>query len=512
MANMAASNQKNTVQRNQNRNTGQTDWMMILDDILAGFIRHFPLVVLLCSLTASIVFFTVRARYVTKYQTSETYIVTPNYSVNYNSSSYERAALTQLIRSFPYVISNNAMQGLIAQDLGTDNVPGTITASSVENTNAFTITVTAQTAQNAQRILQSVMENYPVIAKDIIGDTTLSLLSSSGMPTRPINANSGRRSAMMGVLAVLALFAGGFYLSSTLRKTVRREEDFKSALNVKCIGSVPKATFRKKKGSNDRRIRMDNKRISYTFKESIRTLRTRVERIQKEKGAKVFLVSSAIAGEGKSTISVNLALSLASKGSKVILMDMDFRNASVLPILGLENPDKGLTDVIEGKAKLSDIAMGYEKTGLVVFPAGKSRNTRSILSNPRLESLFQRSRKVADYIIVDTPPSSILSDTSELVSYADQGIFVVRQDYAPMNRVVEGIDLLYDSGLEMAGCILNYVEPGVASRFGYGYGYGYGYGRYGRYGRYDRRYGRYYGRGNAVDLSAEDEPQTTQNT
>ena len=237
------------------------DFLMILDDVLAGFRRHFPLIILLASLMASIVFFTVQSRYVPKYQTYETYIVTPNYSVNYNSASYERAALLQIIRSFPYVISNNAMQNLIAKDLGTGNVPGTITASSVEETNAFTITVTASSAQTAQKILQSVMANYPVIAKDIIGDTTLTLLTSSGMPTRPINAEDSRRSAMIGVIFVLALFAAGFSAASILRKTIRKEDDFKKTLNVRCLGSVPKATFRRKKNDHDKQIRIDNKRI-----------------------------------------------------------------------------------------------------------------------------------------------------------------------------------------------------------------------------------------------------------
>lgn len=485
---------------------GKMDLAAILEDVLSGFARHLPLFLLLASLTASLCYIRVQRNFVPQYQASETYIVTPSYSVNYNSSNYNRAALNQIILAFPYVISNDAMQRLIAEDLHTGGVPGTIRASSVEDTNAFTITVTANGPQTAYNILQSVVKNYPLIAKDIIGDTSLSLMNSSGIPTTPINAESPKRTALIGIGVIAALFAAVFAFFSVAKKTIRSEDDFRRCLNVKCMGSVPKVRLKGRKGS--KAIRIDSKRVPYGFKESIRMLRTRVERRHTEDGTQIFLVSSAIAGEGKSTIAANLALSMASKGVKTLLVDMDLRNSSVMQTLGLPSEQKGITDLIEGKCSIKDILVQDEQSGLLILPAGHTVDiVQHLFEAEETGTMFQICRTLAEYIIVDTPPSSILADASNLAGYADQGIFVVRQDYAPLNKVEEGLDLLYDTGLKLTGCVLNYTVAGAITRLSYGYGrYGYGYGRYGRYGGYGYGgYGRnargngYYGNGNAED-------------
>lgn len=479
---------------------GKIDPTAVLEDVLSGFVRHFALFLLLASLAASVCYLHVKRNFTPLYQAYETYIVTPSYSVNYNSSNYNRAARQQIILAFPYVISNDAMQRLIAKDLNTGGVPGTIRASSVEDTNAFTITVTAAGPKTAYNILQSVVKNYPIIAKDIIGDTNLSLMNSSGVPTAPINAQSPKRSALIGIGVVTALFAAVFIFFSMVKKTIRTEDDFRQHLNVKCLGSIPKVRLRGRKGS--KAIRIDSKRVPYGFKESIRMLRTRVERRHSEDGSQVFLVSSAIAGEGKSTIAANLALSMAAKGAKTLLVDMDLRNSSVMQTLGLPSVETGITDLIEGKCVIKDILVQDEQSGLLILPAGHTVDAvQKLFEAAQTGTMFEVCRTLADYIIVDTPPSSILADASNLAEYADQGIFVVRQDYAPLNKVEEGLDLLYDTGLKLTGCVLNYTAAGAISRLSYGYGrYGYGYGRYGRYGSYgySGKNG-YYGTGKAVD-------------
>lgn len=478
---------------------GQRDLGAVLEDVLSGFARHITLFLLLASLAASACYFRVQRSYTPMYQASETYIVTPSYSVNYNSSNYNRAALQQIMLAFPYVISNDVMQRMIAKDLGTGGVPGTIRATSVEETNAFTITVTAAGPQTAYNILQSVVQNYPTVAKDIIGDTSLSLMNSSGVPTAPINGQEPKKNALMGIGVVAALFTAIFVFFSMVKKTIRTEEDFRRHLNVKCLGSVPKVRLRGRKGSSA--IRIDSKRVPYGFKESIRMLRTRTERRHAEDGSSVFLVSSAIAGEGKSTIAANLALSMASKGTRTLLVDMDLRNSSVMQTLGLPVAEKGITDLIDGKCVIKDILVQDEQSGLLILPAGHTVDSvQRLFEDEQTETMFQICRTLADYVIVDTPPSSILADASNLAGYADQGIFVVRQDYAPLGKVEEGLDLLYDTGLKLTGCVLNYTAAGAISRLSYGYGkYGYGYGRYGRYGYgYGRKSG-YYGTGHAVD-------------
>ena len=109
-----------------------------------------------------------------------------------------------------------------------------------------------------------------------------------------------------------------------------------------------------------------------------------------------------------------------------------------------------------------------------------------MLSSDRPAKLLELARNEADFIIVDTPPSSILSDAATIVESVDAGILVIRQDYAPVDRILEGIQLLSETGLRIVGCVLNNVDTGIVAGYGryshFGYGYGYGYGRYSRYG------------------------------
>lgn len=478
---------------NYTDSTEQTEILTLIEEVIGLFARHFVLVLAVASIVASAVFFAVKSRYVPLYRAQETYIVTPNYSVNYNLANYNTAVLRQITKSFPYVINNDAMQALITEDLGTAEMPGTVRADSVEETNAFTITVSANDPETARKLLNSVIRNYPAVARDVIGDTTITLMGSGGVPYGPVNGDAARRSAARSLLVVAAAFAVIFVILSKMKKTVRSEDDFRTLLNVKCLASIPKVRLRRlqQRGGKKGVIRIDDKRVNYGFKEAVRTLRTRVERQKSDSGARIFLVSSAIAGEGKSTVAANLALSLAMKGAKTLLIDMDLRNSSSMQTLGLSPQPHGVIDVLERKKTLTEVILRDKKSGLMLLPAGRSESSiQSLLNSPYLKPMFLGCGELADYIIVDTPPSSILADASNLADYADQGIFVVRQDYAPLSRVTDGLDMLYDTGLPLTGCVLNATSGGVLTS----YRYGYGYGRYGKYGKYGK-----YGRGRTAD-------------
>ena len=88
-----------------------------------------------------------------------------------------------------------------------------------------------------------------------------------------------------------------------------------------------------------------------------------------------------------------------------------------------------------------------------------------------------------DYVILDTPPCSLLADASEIAEVADCGLLVVRHDFASKSQIIDGAQRLTDAGLPLIGCVFNSVQMNLAGRYGYGYGYGYGgYGKYGSYG------------------------------
>ena len=267
---------------------------------------------------------------------------------------------------------------------------------------------------------------------------------------------------------------------------------------------MPSVVFKKRSRSREPVVALDEEGIPFSFVESMRTIRHRVEREAQKYGAKTILVTSALQSEGKTTTAVNLAIALANRKHNVLLIDGDLRNPSVCASLGLEPAENGMVDLLSEKCSLNEVLMPYKnRKHLVLIPGGKPiDNPTALWSSDCARELMAKLRDNCDFVIIDTPPSAIVSDSSLIARYSDGCVFVVRQDYAEIDTLREGIEMLGGTNCKLLGCVLNHAEAG-----GSGYGYGrYGYGRYG-YGRYG--YGKYgygktsYGYGE-TDSAAED--------
>jgi receptor protein-tyrosine kinase len=187
------------------------------------------------------------------------------------------------------------------------------------------------------------------------------------------------------------------------------------------------------------------------------------------------LVTSAIPSEGKTTVSVNLALSLAQQGKRVLLMDFDMRNPSVAKGLGISKK-QGLPEFLSQKISFKDLIVSTKIKGLDVIPGGSGTGSayNSTASHRLAAALIRETRKYYDYIILDTPPCSVMSDAAEVGMLADCALLVVRQDFASREQILDGVQRLNDAHLPMIGCAMNHVQATAANGYGYGYGYGYG--------------------------------------
>ena len=209
-------------------------------------------------------------------------------------------------------------------------------------------------------------------------------------------------------------------------------------------------------------------------------LRARIEKEAGRNDLKVFLVTSAAPGEGKSTIAANTAMALAMRDSKVVLVDCDLRNPSVRERLNMEEEGAGLYEYLVKEAELKDILQWNEEYKMYVVPGGKPiGNGAELIDSPRMYELMELLKDFADYVILDTAPVGVLTDTAVLAQTADSALFVVKQDYANRSAIMDAIEQLSESGIYFAGCILNGAQAGIG---GYGYkNYRY-YSKYGRYG------------------------------
>ena len=479
----------NDTEANIKQEQQEIDIVGILRDFLHSLRRLWP-VVLVLTVALGALFYNRGTRGYTPQYTAE---ATVSVEIVNGGSYANRNTAEQMGEIFPHIIRSGALYDVIAADLGTKGVPGSIRATCIKGTNLLTISVTAWTENMARVILESALRNYPEVAQYVVGQTELTVIEESDPTLVTQKSTVVRGSARKGILLGLAIGLALVVLRAAAFRTVRSEEDLRSLLNVPCMGTLP-ACHKKKRRSTDRdeiNILTDVNRGAYV--ESLRLIRTRLER--QMEGKKVLMVTSSVAGEGKSTVAANLAISMALKGKKVILVDCDLRNPSVGRIFNVQEKCPGLVAVLNGKATLDEALVEVKNknmpTGLRLMPgADKESRLVEILGSEAMRKLVDQLRDVADAVILDTPPSAVLVDAMMLVRHVDGIAYVVMRDYARRRFIFDGVEELSTGGTPIVGCILNggRVHSGKYGYYGY-YGYGrYGYGRYG-YGGYG--YGSY---------------------
>lgn len=446
--------------------------------------------------------------FVPQYKASSSFTVNVE-GVGDSTSNYTaQITLEQMSATFPYILESGALKDVVKEDLELENLDSEITATALENTSLFEISVISKDPDLAYNILQSVIENYPEVAKYVVGSTSLTLLDTTGVPAVPVNNISKEDLLVRGVVGGAAVYLLILIIFSFTRKTVMSEENLKRYTNVECIGTVPQNYMKRRSSKNKQLMLIDRRTATPSFTEAINTLYIRSSRRLKKENQKVLVITSATEGEGKSTISANLALSYALKGHKVLLIDGDLRHPSVGNKFDMEN-EWGFDAVLKKEKTLEEAVCTYSDTTLDILagsrPVGQNW-IASLLGNKSVKQYLDSWRDHYDYIIIDTPPCGILQDASFLASYSDAVLMVIRQDYQTVNRIAAGLEYLADTGTRILGYVINNEEMIIGS-YGYGrYGYGnYGYGKYGKYGKYGYGYGYGEGRSKGKKSDSDDE-------
>lgn len=418
--------------------------------------------------------------YVPYYQSQVTFTVNTQDSALVLGGS---SGAKQIKESLPYILQSQYMKNLVMEDLELSSFPATINLESKELANFFVLKISSQDPQVSYDILNSMIENCPRASVYVLGKISLEILDETGVASNPSNYLSKRmtlvKGAALGVLLCSAL-ALAYILTN---RTIQKEEDLKNYLSVSCLAALPQITFKKRRKEIDRHVHIKNDKVSSSFKEMVRTMRTRVQRGMDQIGAKTILVTSSVPEEGKSTVAANLALALAEKGQRVILVDLDLRNPSVSKVLGVDSKSElGVVDVLKGNTEWTKIAGVIKRWNLHVLYGGHSESSpMDLVTSDKLEKMIAQLRKYFDYVILDTPPAAMLSDASAVAQYADCAVYVVKQDFSRVERISEGMEALSLAGIPILGVVLNGMES-VIGRYG-GY-YSYRYGNYGVYGQH----------------------------
>ena len=298
---------------------------------------------------------------------------------------------------------------------------------------------------------------------------------------------SPRKGMILGIAFIMGLLIPFVILLiiELMRYRIEGREDVVSLTNVPLVADVPVANEKAKSAAGivvqaDRNSQMD---------EVFRSLRTNVLFMMKE-NEKIILFTSGISGEGKTFLAANLAVSFALLGMKVVLVGCDIRKPALGRLFGTSNQKQGLTNLLRAEHIKADdlhkeICSSEVHPGLDLLLSGPiPPNPTELLSRKSLKTVLDLLNEEYDYIILDSAPVGLVTDTLQLARYANVCCFVCRADYSPKANLTLLDSLAQENKLPNACVVLNGVDMSKRK-----YGYYYGYGHYGKYGRYG--YGKY---------------------
>ncbi len=212
------------------------------------------------------------------------------------------------------------------------------------------------------------------------------------------------------------------------------------------------------KSPSAQRERILNERTSFAVQEAYKTLRTNVMFALPGRDCKCIGVTSPIAGEGKSTTAVNLAISLAQIGKRVLLIDCDLRLSTVATKLGIR-PTPGLCDFLIGEVRIEEAVRNVEKYGIHVLPASQApADPTGLLESRQMEHLFTALRRNYEYVIVDLPPVTVVSDAMILSKCLDGYLIVIREKQTKHRAVEETVRSLEFAGAKILGAVISGSE------------------------------------------------------
>lgn len=418
----------------------------------------------------------VNATYQPEYKTSTTFVVTAK---GMNTNVYQNLNSTQQqAQQFTEILDSNVLKKKVAQDLNMSSLNIDSSVDLVPETNLITLSVKAGTAVESYRILQSIMKNYNTVSDYAIKNVIIETIQSPAVSMAPVNPLNEKKTmviAFIAAVAVLMVLVAGI---SYLRDTIKNPKDVTSKLDTRLLGSIyhekksKSLKLRKKKEFVSMLI--SNPLRSFQYAESNKMMASRVRSYLDKENAKTLLVTSVMENEGKSTVAANLALGLAQEGNRVMLIDCDFRKPAQYKIFDMEGKNgDDLGKVLTGKAGTENLIRNWNDTNLyMILNRTSSNSIEAMLKSTTLRQIVGFCRQNMDYVIIDTSPLALVSDTEELAQMADASVLVVRQDTVLTKDINDAIDILNNTRGKVLGCVLNDASSsqitGSTAHYGYG--------------------------------------------
>lgn len=396
----------------------------------------------------------------------------------------------QSVSTYAAIATTESVLGPVIDELRLETsaaaLASQVEAKAPENQSIVTVTVTDSDPNRTASIANAVGKSLKTVVEEELeasatrGNPSLVSLNTvqpANLPSSPVSPRVPLNIALGGLLG-LAAGIGIAALRYTLDTRIHSLQDIEQLTEMPVLGGITYDETAEKRPlivhSNPRSPRA----------EAFRTLRTNVEflavnAIDEHRG-RSFVVSSAGPGEGKSTTSANLALALAETGSRVLLVDGDLRMPAIARYMGIEG-GVGLTDVLIGRAEVSDVLQRWGQDELYVIPSGKiPPNPSELLGSRAMDELIEMVIDHFDYVIIDAPPILLVTDAAVLSKRTNGALLVAASGSTRKQALAGAVQSLGIAGGIIAGIIVTMLPTKGPDSYAYG-----AYGAYGAYAAQD---------------------------
>lgn len=394
-----------------------------------------------------------------------------------NTNSYNQLEETlSYIKTLDYVFNGQSVQEYIKKELNMSSLDMDVSLNSIDQSNVVNVQVVSSKKSQAYHALLKLSTWYQANQTKYHFLWDMHVLDKPMIQEYPINRNSHYINFMTGFFmsGVLSLFIVGVY--AYFQSTVKTPSDVENYLDCRLFAKIPKEikprskTFWKK---NKKAILITSLKTSFAYKESFKKLRSQFEKSALKHHYQTIMVTGSLENEGKSSIAINLALSLVQKDYKVLVIDGDIRKPSLHKIFNL-NTNKSLNHyLLNDVSYLSQIDYLSKYNLYLMCTNPDIEKAEELCQSPKIKKLMEDVKKDFDFIIIDSSPA-YLNDSLYLNEYVDASLLVVRQNHARITVINDIIHRLTKVNMNLMGIVYNgSVIDFMKEKKTYGYRYGY---------------------------------------
>lgn len=460
-------------------------------DLLEIFflLRRHLLVIVLTAVLFAVAGFAGTTMFITpQYQATATMIVNTRQDQTANVTNDQITSARNLVDTYSIIIKSDTVLDQVIANLGLalnyEELNAKVSVSAVNDTQVMQIAVTDPNPESARRIAEEITNVAPGEIIEAVEAGSVKVISAARAGEYPVSPSKSRNTAIAGLLGAV-LVIGIVVIKELLNNTVKTDADIQKKLGLNVLGVIPlvqlpgekKISHKKqRKGAHvDRKlVSISSKEVPFGYVEAFKSLRTNLNFVALSGECKTIIVTSSVSLEGKSGTAINLATSLAEGGKRVILLDCDLRKPILHRYLRISNKrGMGLTGILSGSTTLSETVQVYGNPSFHVLTAGAvPPNPAELLGSNKMRTLIAKLAEVYDYILIDTPPATVVTDAAVIGSFVDGALLVVRQDFANVDTVQLAKRNLEATNTQILGTVLNDFDAKTTS---YSSAYAYAY-------------------------------------